>query len=129
MKFTYSQTGDRVFEGPPVHRGALAGFTMNEQKIVKARLKLDTFEELGSDGITLMYYLMSIRREDHEILPIEKFGDLMMLDFEQAPHPFVLDEDDPRRTCRECNSLESFAKHRGFEAVTPDPTEGATTDS
>lgn len=129
MKFLFSKTGDRVFEGPPVHRGALAGFTINEQKIVKARLKVDTFDKMSSDELTLLYYLMSMRREDDTVLPIEKFGDLMMLDFEQAPHPFVLDEDDPRGTCRECNSPESFRTHRGFEAVTPDPTEGETTAS
>lgn len=122
MRFTYSGTGDREFEGPPVHRGALSGFTMNERKVVKARLKLDTFEQLDSDGVTILYYLMSIRREDSEVLPLEKFGDLMPLDFDMVAHPFVLDQDDPRGSCRECNMVEEHRLHRGFEPAAPDPT-------
>lgn len=126
MRFTWDKTGDRVFVGPPVHRGALAGFTMNEQKVVRMRLKLDSLETLDSSAITILYYVMSIRREDHELLPIEKFGDLTALEFDVAPHPFDLDTDDERESCRECNNYRSFRAHNGQGEVEPaDPTQPA----
>lgn len=132
MRFTWDKTGDRVFTGPPVHRGALAGFTMNEQKVARMRLKLDSLETLDSGAVTILYYVLSIRREDHTVLPIENFGDLTALEFDVAAHPFDLDTDDTgeRETCRECNNYRTFRAHNGLDPVGPtEPAESSPSTS
>lgn len=126
MLFTYSKTAGRVFDGPPVHRGLLAGFTIGEQRWARRALKLDSLDRLDSSDLRCLYHFMTLRRIDHELVPAEKFDDLTVLDFELAKHAYVRDVDDPGESCRECNQHAEFACHQG---VPVDPTPPASTPS
>jgi hypothetical protein len=121
MQFTWTKTGDRVFDGPPVHRGLLAGFSVGAQRWTRKVLQLDSLDSLDGAEVQILYYVLSLKQIDHNLLPVTRasFDDLTLLDFDIAAHPFVRDADDPRETCRECNQVEAFRNHVEAEA---DPT-------
>ena len=124
MKFTWAKTGDRVFEGPPVHRGYLAGFSLGAQRWVKRALQIDSLDVLDSAEIHCLYAVLSLKQIDHNLLPLTRasWDDLTVLDFEIAAHPMIVDPDDPRETCRECNQHTQFRAHTESAAVPVDPT-------
>lgn len=113
MKFTWTKTGERVFDGPPVHRGLLAGFSIGAQRYARKVLQLDSIDTLDGAELQILYYVLSLKQIDHNLLPVTRasFDELTLLDFDIAAHVFVPDGDDPRGTCRECNQSERFRSH------------------
>lgn len=120
MRFRWN---DKEFDGPRVDKGPLAGFTMGELQWAKQQLKLQRIEQLDAVESTVLYYLLSIRRTNHELLPISQWGDLSIADFDVCEHPADLDVDGD---CRECGNPARAPWHVG-EPVPTSPASGTTT--
>lgn len=90
---------ERVFEGPRVDRGQLAGFTTGELRWAKRELlRIDQIQELDLAEVRPLYFFLAIRRADPRVLPERLFADLADLDFEVVPHPYLGD----LAQCKEC---------------------------
>jgi hypothetical protein len=110
MRFTWNETGDRVFDGPPTHEGLMGGFAYGVQQWLKRELKLTSIEDLDTVGARLGYYFLTIRQDDHTLLPAARFAGLALTDFAMVKHVVVtLDQDGD---CGECHApLDNRAMH------------------
>lgn len=124
MKFTYSGTGDRVFDGPDKSLGVLTGFNMATLKGLKAALKIPMIDDLDMFETSIAYYVLSIRAEDHTLMPWSKWGSLTMRDFKVAPH--VVTELDADGDCAECQRPLDAPWHTGVEVPPTGPTVAET---
>ena len=124
MRFTYRGTGDRVFEGPDKSLGVLTGFNMATLKGLKSALKIPMIDDLDMFETTIAYYVLSIRAEDHTLMPWSKWGSLTMRDFKVAPH--VVTEVDDDGDCSECQRPLDAPWHTGVEVPPTAPTVAAT---
>lgn len=118
MRFTWKETGDRVFDGPNTSEGLMGGFPYGVQQWLKRTLKLDSIDQLDVVGGRLAYYFLTIRQADHTLLPPDRFKDLTLIDFEVVPHVVTdLDEDGD---CAECHAAVGVRKFH----LDPGPGEG-----
>lgn len=114
---TSGQRGRREFSGPSVREGLLGGFTRGELKWAKQKMGVVLTDQLDLVDCRLLYYVLSIRRADHKLLPIDRFDDLALDDFELIKHVVsFLDQDGD---CGECTF------RVGNRAVHLDPEPGA----
>lgn len=120
MKFTYRGTEDRVFEGPDKRLGVLTEFDMATLKGLKAALKIDKIDDLDMFETSLAYYVLSIRAEDHRLMPWSKWSSLKMADFDIAEH--VVTELDEDGDCQECGRPVEGRFHTGVDLPPTGPT-------
>lgn len=113
MRFTYRGTGDRVFEGPDKSLGVLTEFDMATLRSLKAALKIDKIDDLDLFETTIAYYVLSIRADDHTLMPFARWSSLKLADFAVAPHVVTgLDQDGD---CAECGRPIDAKYHTGVE--------------
>jgi hypothetical protein len=91
----------REYDGPSVREGLLGGFPRGVLKWAKRELKVQQIEQLDIADCRLLYYVITIRNTDHTLLPISRFDDLALTDFELVKHEVTfLDQDGD---CGECS--------------------------
>jgi hypothetical protein len=113
-----SRVCGREFNGPSVREGLLGGFPRGVQKWLKRELKVMVIDQLDTSEARLAYYLLTMRNVDHTLLPIGRFDDLALTDFELVKHVVTFRDQDG--DCGECNmSLDNTSVH------IPDDTAGA----
>jgi hypothetical protein len=106
VKFTWKETGDRVFDGPDKSQGLLTCWSVATLKTLQAALKVTKVDDLNIVELQLTYYVLTIRREDERLLPFRRFPELTMSDFRIADH--VVESLDQDGDCGNCNQpLES----------------------
>lgn len=90
---------ERVFEGPRVDRGQIAGYTTGELRWAKRELlRIDQMQDVDHAEIRPLYFFLAIRRADPRALPERTFSDLADLDFVVVPHPYLGE----LAECKEC---------------------------
>lgn len=97
--------GDRItreFSGPSLREGLLAGVPRGILGWAKKALKVQRTEQLDMFEQRLLYYVIAMRGADHTLLPIERFDDLALTDFELVQH--VVPFKDRDGDCGECSS-------------------------
>lgn len=92
----------REFNGPSLREGLLAGVPRGILGWAKKRLNIQRIEQLDVFEQRLLYYVIAMRGTDHELLPIERFDDLSLTDFELVRH--VVPFKDRDGDCGECSS-------------------------
>jgi len=120
MKFTWNGDAQiHEFDGPPIREGLLAGFTVGELRWAKKELNVPAIEQIDAIEARLLYYVLTMRRVDHTLLPIARFDTLTLLDFELVQHWVEgLDRDGD---CGECSQPIGSPIHYGSR-VPVDPT-------
>lgn len=124
MRFTWNETGDRVYEGPATTDGLLGGFPLGVQRWLKRTMKVERIEQLDVVEARLAYFFLTIRQADHTLLPAEQIDDLRTIDFKLVKHKVShpLDDDGD---CGECNQPIEASVHTGDDGPLPvaaDPT-------
>jgi hypothetical protein len=105
-----SRVCGREFNGPSVREGLLGGFPRGVQKWLKRELKVMVIDQIDTSEARLAYYVLTMRNVDHTLLPISRFDDLALTDFELVKH--VVTERDQDGDCGECNmSLDNTSVH------------------
>jgi hypothetical protein len=92
----------REFDGPSLREGLLAGIPRGIIGWAKKQLKVQHVQQLDMFEQRLLYYVIAMRHADHELLPIERFDDLALTDFELVQH--VVPFKDRDGDCGECSS-------------------------
>lgn len=92
----------REYDGPSLREGLLAGFPRGVLGWAKKALKVQRVEHLDMFEQRLLYYVIAMRNTDHTLLPIDRFDDLAMTDFELVRH--VVPFRDRDGDCGECSS-------------------------
>jgi hypothetical protein len=117
MRFTWQ---GKEFDTPDTREGLLGGFGLGELRWLKKQLKVAAIEQLDAAEARIAAFFLTIRRHDHTLLPIERWDDLAMVDFELVAHVVTrLDQDGD---CGECHQPVDASLHLQEEAVTPVPT-------
>jgi hypothetical protein len=114
MKFKFTPYGikrhnldpallDRVFDGPPMHEGTLAGFDIRTRKLAKQALGIARLDILDVEEQRMVYCGLTIQDADGSILGnrLAMIADLSLPDFEVAPH--VVEELDRDGDCANCS--------------------------
>jgi hypothetical protein len=92
----------REFNGPSLREGLLAGVPRGILAWAKKALKVQRIDQLDLIDQRLLYYVITMRGVDHTLLPIERFDDLAVADFELVQHAVTfLDRDGD---CGECST-------------------------
>lgn len=92
-------TKGRVFEGPRIDRGLLAGFPTGETRWARrALLNGQTLQEVSVEELEALYYFLSVRRSAPTLLSERLFGELATADYELVQHAHVGEQ----VTCQEC---------------------------
>jgi hypothetical protein len=123
----------REFDGPSVREGLLGGFPRGVLKWAKRELKVQAVEQIDVNDARLLYYVISMRNTDHTLLPISRFDDLALTDFELVKH--VVPFKDQDGDCGECSmSLDNPVHIRDDDAgpelpPTTGPDSPATTET
>lgn len=122
MKFTWKTTGDRVFDGPDKTDGLMACWNVATLRTLKAALKVDKIDDLDMVEAALSYFVLSVRAEDHTLLPFRMWPDLKLSDFQIAPHP--VESFDQDGDCGNCNRPVDAPFHTGVlvPPTSQDPT-------
>lgn len=124
MKFTWKETGDRVFDGPDKSQGILTCWSVGTLRTLKAALKVPKIDDLDIVDLQLAYYVLTIRRDEESLLPFRRWPDLMLSDFRIADH--VVESVDADGDCGNCNQPLESAFHTAVllppTNPTPDPT-------
>jgi len=115
MRFTWH---GQQFEGPPVDEGLLGGFTLGELKWLRRELKIPGIQALDVVEGRVAYCVLTIRREDHTLLPLSMWDDLTFRDFPLVPHPIKPGRDGD---CTECQMTADAPVHIEQD-IGPDPT-------
>lgn len=127
MQFTWKRTGPgRVFNGPDKSQGLLACWNIRTLKTFKMALKIPRLDDMEVHEMSLMYYVLSVRAEDHSLLSLQQFEDLQLDEFQIYPHDVTgLDLDGD---CSDCNTPIDRPWHTGVDLppTTPDPGEDPT---
>lgn len=105
-----SRVCGREFDGPSIREGLLGGFPRGVQKWLKRELKVQAVEQLDVNDSRLGYYVLTMRNTDHTLLPISRFDDLALTDFQLVRHEVTsLDQDGD---CGECSmSIDNTSVH------------------
>lgn len=120
MRFTWKETGDRVFDGPSTAEGLMGGFPRGVREWLKKQLKIATIEELDALDARVAYYFLTIRNEDHSLLPMTRFNDLAVTDFAIVRH--VVESLDQDGDCAECHGPVDSGRLHIEGDVAPVPT-------
>jgi len=115
------------YDSPPLGNGALAGFTLGELKWAKKKIGVRSLDDLNQIEVIVLYGVLSIRRADHTVLPLEQFWDLSAGDFSLVEH--ALGKLDRDGDCLECGSPPDSSLHVGDPTMSRDGEEGATRTS
>jgi|SRR5687768_1422762 len=91
----------REFDGPSNREALLGGFPRGVIGWAKKQLKVSRVEELDVLDSRLLYYVLTLRMVDHTLLPMSRFDDLAMTDFELVKHEVT--EYDQDGDCGECS--------------------------
>lgn len=91
----------REFSGPSVREGLLGGFPRGVIAWLKKELKVTHVSQLDIIDSRLAYYVIAMRSTDHSLLPISRFADLALTDFELIRHVVTIFDQDG--DCGECN--------------------------
>lgn len=128
MQFTWAKTGDRVFAGPDKTQGLLACWSVGTLRTVKAALKIPKLDELELFELQLLYFVLSVRTEDPNLIPFRDWENLQLDHFRIAPHPVTSYDDDG--DCGDCNAPIEQSWHTGVDVppTTPTPTSDPTED-
>lgn len=117
----------REFDGPTTITGLMGGVPLGIQRWAErelARIGYDNPRVIALDGMEarLLYYVISIRNEDHKLLPIDRFPDLSLAMFEMVPHrvPGL----DPDGDCSECHGQLEARWHIDTDPDAVPPTSG-----
>lgn len=112
MRFAYTPPGGEraEFEGPPRGAGAIVGFTRGELGWLKQQLNIASVMELDPFDAMLFYYVLSIRRHDHRLLPPAVWDDIAVSHFRDLRHPFEAQDDDGN--CAQCQQLATNGLHK-----------------
>lgn len=110
-----------VFDGPSTREGLIGGMPRGVLKWAKQQLKIDRIEYLDVAEARLLYYVISIRNADHTLLPISRFDDLALDDFELVPH--VMRGKDQDGDCADCNQPWDSPVHVTADDDGPAPDE------
>lgn len=120
MKFTWKETGDRVFDGPDKSQGIMTCWSVGTLRTLKAALKVAKIDDLDLVELQLAYYVLTVRREDDRLLPFRRWPDLMLSDFRIAPHDVeTLDIDGD---CGNCNQPLEATFHTAVLVPPTNPT-------
>lgn len=120
MRFTWTGTGAREFTTPDTSEGLLGGFMLGELKWLKQQLKVPRIEDLDVVEARIAAFFLTIRRADHELLPIAQWPRLTMGDFKLVPHAVTgYDQDGD---CGECHLPVDAQLHQVPDAPALDPT-------
>ncbi len=92
----------REFNGPSLREGLLAGVPRGILAWAKKALKVQRIDQLDLMEQRLLYYVITMRGVDHTLLPIERFDDLAVADFELVQH--VVPFKDRDGDCGECST-------------------------
>lgn len=99
----------REFDGPSLREGLLAGVQRGKLGWAKKHLKVQRTEQLDMFEQRLLYFVITMRDADHTLLPIERFDELSLIDFELVRH--VVPFKDRDGDCGECSSPLDSAIH------------------
>ena len=116
MRFRYD---GREFDGPALGVGWQEGFTIGELRWAKKQLKVSSTDDLDTAEGFVLWAVLAIRRADHTILPIHRFDELSMHDFEPLPHPIAWNRQ--RTGCLDCGNVADSVLHED-QGEAPDPT-------
>lgn len=120
MKFTWKETGDRVFDGPDKSQGIMTCWSVGTLRTLKAALKISKIEDLDMVEMQLAYYVLTVRRDDDKLLPFRVWPDLMLSDFRIAPHD--VESFDADGDCGNCNQPVESSFHTGVNVPPTTPT-------
>ncbi len=122
MRFTWKETGDREFDGPTTIFGLIEAWPMGIQRWLKHQLKVAKVEDLDAAQARMAYYFLTIRQADHTLLPIGRWDELALTDFDLVRHEVTgLDQDGD---CAECHmTVDAFVHLKPVDSEAPDPTQ------
>jgi hypothetical protein len=142
MKFKFTTYGvkrhnlapdlvDRVFDGPPMHTGTLAGFDLRTRKLAKQVLNLPRLDAMDEEEKRVLYCALTVQDADGSILgnKMALLQELTLPDFEIAPH--VVEELDQDGDCANCSLTIDATVHLGLapELEVPPTGESQTTET
>lgn len=112
MRFTMTKEGAarldldparvcQEFDGPSIREALLGGFPRGVLGWAKKALRVDRTEQLDVVDSRLLYYVITMRMVDHTLLPIARFDELALTDFELVKHEVTSFDQDG--DCGECS--------------------------
>lgn len=120
MRFVWTKAPEGApteFDGPGRGMGPLAGFTRGEIGWLKKELGVDRLQAIDEYDVGLFYYLLSIRRTDHRLVPRARWDDIALAEFRDLRHRYVEFGDGD---CDDCGRQQDHPIH--LPEGEPDPT-------